>query len=269
MNQIKALFVSQEISPYINSSEISDFFNVVPPDMKSKGADLRVFMPKFGVINERKNQLHEVIRLSRLNIDVNDIEQPLIIKVSSIPNTKVQVYFIDNDDLFGRKFVNHNENNQFFEDNDERAIFFCRGVIETVKKLSWIPDIIHVHGWMSSFVVPLLKSQYKNDPIFKKSKVILSIYDDFFEGFLGNEVKKNLAKLRMTQETKNILQEINHNNLLKLSIKYCDAISIGSKNIAPEILDLIFDSKKPTLSYRENNIDSNRVIDFYNNLIDA
>lgn len=184
MDKKRILYVSQEISPYLKDSEIAKAALTLPKKMNEKGHEVRVFMPRFGVINERRHQLHEVIRLSGINIVVNDMDQPLIIKVASVPSARIQVYFIDNDEYFKRKSVFFDQEGKFHADNDERALFFCRGVIETVKKLGWSPDIIHAHGWMASLLPLYLKRFHADDPLFQDAKVITSVYDfDYCEPF--------------------------------------------------------------------------------------
>ncbi|HRP60081.1 MAG TPA: glycogen/starch synthase, partial [Vicingus sp.] len=187
MKRSRVLFISQEITPYLEESELSKVGRILPQGIQELGKEIRTFMPKFGCINERRNQLHEVIRLSGMNLIINDTDHPLIIKVGSIQPARMQVYFIDSEDFFNRKgVVNCNETGKFFEDNDERAIFFARGVLETVKKLGWVPDIIHCHGWMTSLVPLYIKTSYGKDPIFANSKVVYSIYDNEFDKNLDN-----------------------------------------------------------------------------------
>ncbi len=174
----KILYVTTEMFPYQEESNIGSMVNKMALKMHQEGNDVRVFMPKFGQISERKFQLHEVIRLSGMNIIINDLDQPLIIKVASLPGERLQVYFIDNEEYFKRKDFYLDEDGNSFEDNDERAIFFARGVIETIKKLNWVPDIIHINGWMSSFIPIYLKTFYKNDSYFNDSKLVLSLYNE-------------------------------------------------------------------------------------------
>lgn len=174
----KILYVTTEMFPYQEESNIGAMVNKMALKMHQEGNDVRVFMPKFGQISERKFQLHEVIRLSGMNIIINDLDQPLIIKVASLPGERLQVYFIDNDEYFKRKHFYVDDEGEGFEDNDERAIFFARGVIETIKKLNWVPDVIHLNGWMASFIPVYLKTFYKNDSYFKDSKIVLSVYNE-------------------------------------------------------------------------------------------
>ena len=178
MSNIRILYVASEINPFLKTSEVADFVRRLPQVMQEKGMEIRILVPRFGLINERKNRLHEVVRLSGINISVGEEEKPLIIKVASIPNAKLQVYFIDNEDYFHRKSVFFDKEDNFYEDNDERAIFFCKGVLETVKKLGWAPDIIHCNDWMTSLIPLYVSSTYKNDPIFKNAKTNPE-YDQF------------------------------------------------------------------------------------------
>ncbi len=169
MKKAKVLFISQEINPYLEITPMSDISRYLPQGIQETGKEIRTFMPRFGCINERRNQLHEVIRLSGMNLIIDDADHPLIIKVASIQAARMQVYFIDNEEYFQRKYVFRDGKNKFYKDNDDRSIFFCRGVLETVKKLGWAPDIIHCHGWMTSLVPLLIKTAYKEDPLFKNA----------------------------------------------------------------------------------------------------
>lgn len=174
----KILYVTTEMFPYQEDSSMATMVSKMALKMHQEGNDVRVFMPRFGQISERKFQLHEVIRLSGMNIIIDDLDQPLIIKVASLPGERLQVYFIDNEEYFKRKQFYIDENGAPFDDNDERAIFFARGVIETIKKLNWVPDVIHLNGWMASFIPVYLKTFYKNDSYFNDSKIVLSVYNE-------------------------------------------------------------------------------------------
>src|SRR5512138_2382390 len=180
MKSSRVLFVSTEITPYLPENDISILCRFLPQGIQEKGKEIRTFMPRYGSINERRNQLHEVIRLSGMNLIIDNNDHPLIIKVASIQQARMQIYFIDNEDYFQRKATLYDKNGKFFEDNDERAIFFARGVLETVKKLGWAPDIIHCHGWFTSFVPLYVKKSYRDNPLFADTKVVMSIYDDDF-----------------------------------------------------------------------------------------
>ena len=177
MRDKKVLYVSSEVLPYSPHSELANMSFEAPRMVNANGGQIRIFMPKFGNINERRHQLHEVIRLSGINIVINDIDVPLIIKVASIPKERIQVYFIDNDEYFHRSGTLFDEQNNMYTDNDERCIFFAKGIVETVKKLNWLPDIIHIHGWVSTLLPLYLRSYYKDEPIFSESKIITSVTD--------------------------------------------------------------------------------------------
>ena len=174
----KILYVTTEMHPYHEDSNMANSVSKMALSMYNSGNDVRVFMPRFGMISERKFQLHEVIRLSGMNIIINDLDQPLIIKVASLPGERLQVYFIDNEEYFKRKSYYEDDKGVVYEDNDERAIFFARGVIETIKKLNWVPDVIHLNGWMSSFIPIYLKNYYKNDSYFNDTKIVMSVYNE-------------------------------------------------------------------------------------------
>ncbi|MDG1056386.1 MAG: glycogen/starch synthase, partial [Flavobacteriaceae bacterium] len=187
MKDKRILYVSSEVIPYLPQTEISSMSFEAPKMVNKQGGQIRIFMPRYGNINERRHQLHEVIRLSGINLVVNDLDMPLIIKVASIPKERIQVYFIDNEDYFKRKATLTDEDGKLFEDNDERAIFFAKGVIETVKKLNWTPDIIHLHGWFASLFPLYLKKLYADDPAFDNSKIVSSLYSKSFEGSLSKK----------------------------------------------------------------------------------
>ena len=185
MNGKRILFVSSELVPYLPENQVSLMSYESPRVVNSNGGQIRIFMPRYGNINERRHQLHEVIRLSGMNLVINDMDMPLIIKVASIPKERIQVYFIDNEEYFKRKATFFDADGKLFDDNDERAIFFAKGVVETVKKLNWAPDVIHVHGWMASLLPIYLRTYYKDEPIFADAKIVTSVYEQGFEGNLN------------------------------------------------------------------------------------
>lgn len=236
MKDKRILFVSSEVVPYLPETDTASTSFEVSRQMHNKGAQTRIFMPRFGVINERRHQLHEVIRLSGMNLIINDMDMPLIIKVASIPKERMQVYFIDNDEYFKRKALYKDEDGKLFNDNDERAIFFAKGVIETVKKLNWSPDIIHVHGWMASLLPLYLREYYKNDPLFEDSKIVTSLYNNGFEGALNDDFV-NKIKFDDIQEDKlsSLLPNPSHSNLLKIAIENSDAVIRGSEGLPEEV----------------------------------
>jgi len=250
MEKTKVLFVSQEITPYLPESEISLIGRYLPQGIQEKGREIRTFMPRYGCVNERRNQLHEVIRLSGMNLIIDDTDHPLIIKVASIQAARMQVYFIDNEDYFHRKSVVKDDKGKSFSDNDERAIFFARGVIETVKKLRWAPNIVHCHGWITSLVPLYLKKAFSEDPIFENSKIIYSIYDDDFDKSLNQKFRDKLIIEGIEKQDIEVLKNPDYKNVNKMAIMQSDAVIIGSKEINPVLLEFIKTSGKPYLDYK-------------------
>jgi starch synthase len=250
MKEKRVLYVSSEVIPYLPETEASSMSYFAPKMVNDRGGQIRIFMPRFGNINERRHQLHEVIRLSGMNLIINDLDMPLIIKVASIPKERMQVYFIDNEDYFKRKATLTDEDGNLFPDNDERAIFFAKGVIETVKKLNWAPDIIHVHGWLASLLPLYLKNYYGNDPLFEESKIVTSIYNQSFEGALDDEMIEKLQYDALDDEALEEFHDPTYINLMKSAIKYSDAIIKGSEELDPEIDQYIEGQvDKPILKY--------------------
>ncbi len=264
MEKKKILYISQEITPYLPESEMSLIGRHLPQGVQERGREIRTFMPRYGSVNERRNQLHEVIRLSGMNLVINDTDHPLIIKVASIQAARMQVYFIDNEDYFQRKFVLNDADGKEFKDNDERAIFFARGVLETVIKLRWAPDIIHCHGWLTSLVPLYIKKYFHNDPLFKDSKVITSVYDDGFKNSLNPEFNEKLLLEGITNEDIDVIKDPSYVNLCKLGINYSDAIIKGMENINTDVESHIKSSDKQFLDFQP----AETYIDAYNNFYD-
>lgn len=247
MEKKKILYISQEITPYLPESEMSEIARYLPQGVQEKGREIRTFMPRYGCVNERRNQLHEVIRLSGMNLVIDDTDHPLIIKVASIQAARMQVYFIDNEDYFHRKQVVANSKGEEFADNDERALFFARGVLETVIKLRWAPDLIHCHGWMTALVPLFIKKYYYNDPLFGQSKVVYSLYNDEFKKTLNPEIKTKVLLDGMVPEYVALLDKPDYVNLSKLAITYSDAIIQGTQNINPVLEKFVSETGKPFL----------------------
>ena len=225
----------------------------LPQTTQENGREIRIFMPRYGIINERRNQLHEVIRLSGMNLIINDTDHPLIIKVASIQKARMQIYFIDNDDFFSkRKTLAYDEKGVFCPDNDNRCIFFTRGVIETVKKLNWSPDIIHCHGWISALMPVYLKRAMtvRDNPLFNESKIIYSIYDDAFDETFSAGFEKKMKLPGMTPKDLKYFKETNYVNLTKAAIDYSDGITVCSENIHPEIEEYLESCGKPVLPFQ-------------------
>jgi starch synthase len=241
--------VSSEVVPYLPETEISSMSFEAPRMVNKQGGQIRIFMPRYGNINERRHQLHEVIRLSGINLVINDLDMPLIIKVASIPKERIQVYFIDNEDYFKRKATLTDEEGKLFPDNDERAIFFAKGVIETVKKLNWSPDIIHVNGWLASLLPLYLKEYYKNEPLFSDSKIVTSIYNQSFDGALDTNMINKIKFDDIDENIIKILEKPSYNNIMKVAIDHSDALIKGSAEIPKELEDYLTASKKPVLDY--------------------
>lgn len=268
MDKHRVLIVTQEMKPYLAISQIAEIARNLPQYIQEKGMEIRVLMPRFGNINERRNRLHEVVRLSGINIMINDDDYPLIIKVASLPGARIQVYFLDNDDLFNRKAVFYDNRNKFFEDNAERMIFFCKGVLETVKKFGWAPDIIHCHGWLTSLIPLYVKTAYHKDPIFSKSKVVYSLYEDGFNEALGASfIKKVPINNSIKKEQLSAFEPGDYVSLNIGAAKNADAIIKGGSSIEDEIINKL-DNKKPVLDFVEANDDFEAYHDLYKTLLD-
>jgi starch synthase len=263
----RILYVSQEITPYLPVNDLSKTARFLPQAMNESGIEVRLFMPRFGCINERRHQLHEVIRLSGMNLIVNDIDQPLIIKVASIPQARMQVYFIDNEEYFKRKFTTVDKKEKFYDDNDERALFFCRGVIESVKKLGWSPDVIHCNGWMASFLPMYLNKFYHDDPIFEKTKIVYSFYNHTFEGKLNKDLAKKMKFDGFADEEVSGFEAADHKKLMETAIKYSDAVVKGSAELSEEVKTMIDASKLPTLEFTDGEY-KEQYKPFYESLFD-
>jgi len=258
MEKKKILYISQEITPYLPESEMSEIARYLPQGVQERGREIRTFMPRYGCVNERRNQLHEVIRLSGMNLVINDTDHPLIIKVASIQAARMQVYFIDNEDYFQRKHVITDSKGVEFSDNDERAVFFARGVLETVIKLRWAPDVIHCHGWLTSLVPLYIKKYYYNDPLFKNSKVVYSLYNDDFKNPLNSDFSEKLLLEGITPDDVAMIQKPTYENVSKLAVDYSDAVIKGTEKINDTVEEYVKSSGKLFLDYqpKESYIDA-------------
>lgn len=266
MKKARVLFVSQEIAPFLEETEVGRIARQLPQGIQERGKEIRTFMPRFGVVNERRNQLHEVIRLSGMNLIIDDSDHPLIIKVASIQNARMQVYFIDNEEYFQRKMVMRDAKNKFFKDNEDRAVFFCRGVLETVKKLGWAPDVIHCHGWMTSLIPFFVKTSYKDDPIFKNARVVYSSYfQDLEESFTPNFTKK-LKMDGVTNEDLKLFKDPSMANLKIAAMKLSDGVIKCSNEKNTTIDNYLKKCNKPVLGYHSTEDDS--YIDSYSDFYD-
>lgn len=269
MDVNKVLFISQEIAPYMPETPIATIGRDLSQGIQELGFEVRTFMPKYGYINERRNQLHEVIRLSGMNIVIDDSDHPLIIKVATLQPARMQVYFIYNDDYFLRNVTKEIETEVSPNDNDERSIFFVRGVMETVKKLRWEPDIIHCHGWISALTPLYLKHMYNDEPIFAKSKVIYSLYNDAYPQPFDERLAEKMKKDGIIPEDIAPIEgkPVDHTALTKLAIAHSHGVIQYSPDINPEILEYIKELGIPFLPYQED--DSNyieRYAEFYKSI---
>ena len=269
MEKKRILFISQEITPYLPENQISKIGRELPQGIQERGKEIRVFMPKYGLINERRNQLHEVIRLSGMNLIINDTDHPLIIKVASIQVAKMQVYFIDNEEYFQRKSIFTDAEGKEFADNDERAVFFARGVLETIKKLRWTPDIIHCHGWFPNLVPLYIKRSYKNDPLFQDTKVVYSVYNDAFETTLSPEYKNKLMFKGIEESDLAHLSDPTFVNVYKQALQYADAVILGCDTINPEIQSFVKETNLPTLEYQAGEDYIEAYSAFYDTLLES
>ena len=252
MDKKRVLFVSQEITPYLCETEISTRCRNLPQGIMEKGKDIRIFMPKYGCINERRNQLHEVIRLSGMNMILDNLDYPLIIKVASLQPIRMQVYFIENEDYFPKKTFMHELDGDEFEFHDERAIFFCRGVLETVRKLGWAPNVVHCNGWMSALVPMYLKKAFAEDPIFDNTKVVYSVYDQESNVEIDNDMARKSIITGVSEDDVELINTASVDTLHKLAIKYADAVIMGSEKISDDLNKFIVDSDKYVIPHQND-----------------
>jgi starch synthase len=274
MKKAKVLFVSQEITPFLEATEVGKIARHLPQGTQERGKEIRTFMPRFGVVNERRNQLHEVIRLSGMNLIIDDNDHPLIIKVASIQSARMQVYFIDNEEYFQRKMVFRDAKEKYFKDNEDRMVFFCRGVLETVKKLGWPPDVIHCHGWMTSLIPFFVKTSYKEDPLFRNSRVVYSSYlQDMDESFTPN-LSKKIKMDGIGQDEIKLYKDPTMSNLHLAAMKMSDGIIKGSSEKHTALDNYIKKCNKPTLAHQPFSDDGydtylDSVNEFYDELMET
>jgi starch synthase len=269
MDKKRILFVTQEINPFLPKSEIASTARRISPATQEAGKEIRVFTPRFGSINERRHQLHEVIRLSGMNLIINDTDHPLIIKVASVSAARMQVYFIDNDEYFKRKSTVVDDNGEFYPDNDERSMFFCRGVLETVKKLGWQPDVIHCHGWMSGLMSLYIKKLYNKDPHFVNTKVVYSVYNASF----NKDWDENFsAKLKFDGFEDDVLEELKDTSFLNISrvmMKYADGINVASENLDSSLQEIVDDMDCLKQEFVPEENQNKTLNDFFDKVIEA
>lgn len=253
------------MSPFLEISKIAKITRQLPQAMQEKGFEIRILMPRFGNINERRNRLHEVIRLSGMNIVINDNDNPLIIKVASLPTARMQVYFLDNEEYFQRKSIFRDGKDNFHADNDERMIFFCKGAIETVKKLGWMPDVVHCFGWMSSLVPMYLKTSYKEDPMFKNTKVVYSVYENCFSETLHKDLKTKSLMPEMSATDTALLKDSTCTSLHINAINYSDAIIKADENLDSAVIKFLSKQSDKNIveKFNHDDIDFDTFVQFY------
>lgn len=249
----RVLIVANELSPYLELTDFAQILNKLAIKTFDSGLEIRVIMPRFGLINERRHRLHEVVRLSGINIIIDKDDYPLIIKVASLPNARLQVYFMDNDDYYKRKYLFHDEKENFFEDNAERMIFFCKSALETVKKFGWPPHVIHCHGWMSSLIPAYLKTAYKKEPVFSYSKTVFTVQEDQFKEKLNSDfIRKALISSEIKEKDLELYKGGTNTSLTLGAAKYADVVIMGNEHLKKEIEDEIKPSRyKKVIRYDE------------------
>jgi starch synthase len=260
----KVLFITPEIYPYMEENYISHLCRYLPQGIQEKENEIRTFMPKYGCVNERKNLLHEVIRLSGQNIIIEDTDHPLIIKVASLQAVRMQIYFIDSEDFFKRKTTFRDEEGKFYDDNDSRAIFFAKGVIETVRKLGWAPDIIHCHGWITALVPIFIKTCYKDNPLFQDMKMVFSVYNDQFSEKFSSDFAKKLKLTGIPKEYTIKFRSPGYDTIIKTALDFCEGAVIAHPGVKKTIQTYINKSGKPMLIHP----DGDNYVDSYDNFYD-
>jgi starch synthase len=266
MEKKRVLIVTQEMQPFTALSEISEIARRLPQYVQENGMEIRVLMPRFGTINERRHRLHEVVRLSGMNIIVDDDDYPLIIKVASLPGARMQVYFLDNEEFFKRKSIFTDDEGNDFDDNADRMIFFCKGVIETVKKFGWAPDIIHCHGWMTSMIPFYLKTVYKNEPLFKTSKVVYSMYNFNHDNAFSERFTAKAAINNLKDEDLTAFNNGKGLSLHKGAAAFSDAL-VTNGNIDDQVQEVLKHEKKPYLKMKDEGTYLEECLQFYKELV--
>ena len=263
----RILFIANEMSPYLELTEFSEIVNKLAIKSNDNNFEVRCIMPRFGLINERRHRLHEVVRLSGINVYVENEDIPLQIKVASLPNARLQVYFLDNEDLFKRKSFFHDENDKWFPDNGLRTVFFCKGALETVKKFGWPPDIIHCSGWMTGLIPAYLKTVYKKEPVFSHSKIVYTIGQNTFKEKLGSDfIKKALIHASLKEKDLEVFKEATNTAMFRGGATYADAITFGAEKIEKKLVEEFSKVRgKKTLQYNAES-DLTDYLQLYNDL---
>ena len=265
MSKKKVLIVTQEMQPYTEATQLAEIARQLPQYVQENGMEIRVLMPRYGTINERRHRLHEVVRLSGMNIIVDDDDYPLIIKVASLPEARMQVYFLDNEDFFKRKAIFANKEGKPFDDNADRMVFFCKGVIETVKKFGWPPDIIHCHGWMTSLLPLYVKTAYKSEPLFQDSKIVYSVYESDMEKHIGGSFEDKATINNLSTDDLDAFRKDDGIHLHEGAMAYADAV-VKTDGLSKDLLGAIEASGKPTLNTEGEDFLAD-YMEFYGSLI--
>lgn len=267
MSEKKILIIADQITPFVASSPMADYCRQLPQNIQELGNDIRTFMPKWGNINERRNQLHEVIRLSGMNLIIDDTDHPLIIKVASLQSARIQVYFIDNEDFFQNRLQVTDKEGVEYQDNDERTIFFARGVLETVKKLRWNPDIIHCHGWLSALIPLYIKTAYREEPAFRDSKVVYSLYGKAFSNNFHDKYPEIILTKDMTAaDTGTFQTPIDYNSVMKKAIDFSDGVICNAPAIDADLTSYAKQKGVPVLEGDASVMAADIINDFYNKI---
>jgi len=266
MSEKKILIIADQISPFVGQSPMADYCRQLPQSIQELGNDIRTFMPKWGNINERRNQLHEVIRLSGMNLIIDDTDHPLIIKVASLQSARIQVYFIDNEDFFQNRLQVTDKDGVEYEDNDERTIFFARGVLETVKKLRWNPDIIHCHGWLSALIPLYIKTAYREEPAFRDSKIVYSLYDKAFNRYFSDKYPEIIPTKDMKPgDIGQFESPIDYNVVMKKAIEFSDGVICNSPDVDASLTAYAKQKGIPVLE-SDATMEASAINDFYNTI---
>lgn len=269
MSKAKVLFINSEVMPYMPESHMASIGRRLPQGIQEAGHEIRTFVPRFGLINERRNQLHEVIRLSGMNLIINETDHPLIIKVASIQAARMQVYFIDNDDYFTHRDVYCDSRGREYDDNGERAFFFARGVAETIRKLRWVPDVVYCQGWFAGIAPVLIKKHFGDDPCFRNCKIVTALYDNAFQNMLPSNLAQTIKCEGITKTDLSEIRDkqVSHTMLSRLSIKFSDAIIVTDEGVAPELIEYAQKNGKKVLMATEEELDIEKYDLFFDELI--
>lgn len=264
----RILFIATELSPYLELTEFAETVNKLAIFTNLNGYEVRCIMPRFGVINERRHRLHEVVRLSGINVSVDDDDYPLQIKVASLPSSRLQVYFLENEDFYKRKFIFHDESDEWFDDNGLRTIFFAKAALETVKKFGWAPDVVHCSGWMSALVPAFIKTAYKREPVFGHSKVVFTLGEHTFDENIGKDfISKAIVGNAIAEKDLEVFRIGDNNAMYRGGAKYADAITFGSDMVNPELFKEFEKARgKKILHYKDNTMVLQDYLDLYNKL---